>query len=55
MDFFGHGYFTNDPAVSSDLVSLIRYGLVPGDPGRALRPVEPPMIWAIDEGSSRDM
>jgi len=55
MDFFGHGYFTNDPAVSSDLVSLIRYGLVPGDPGRALRPVEPPMIWAIDEGLSHDM
>lgn len=55
MDFFGHGYFTNHPAVSSDLISLIRYGLPPGDPGRALRPVEPPMVWAIREGLSSDI
>lgn len=54
IDFFGHGYFTNHPAVSSDLVALIRYGLLPEDPGRALRPVEPPVIWAIDEGLSDD-
>ena len=48
VDFFGHGYYTNHPAVSSDLVARIRYGLNPGDSGRALRPVAPPMVWAID-------
>ena len=33
-DAFGHGYFLSNPAVSSDLVAMIRYGLKPGDPGR---------------------
>ena len=33
---FGHGYFLSNPAVRSDLVALIRYGLKPGDPGRPL-------------------
>lgn len=35
-DMFGHGYFLSNPAVSSDLVAMIRYGLKPGDPGRPL-------------------
>ena len=33
---FGHGYFLSNPAVRSDLVALIRDGLMPGDPGRQL-------------------
>jgi esterase/lipase superfamily enzyme len=33
---FGHGYFLSNPAVRSDLVALIRYGLKPADPGRPL-------------------
>ena len=49
MDFFGHSYFSNNPAVSSDLVALIRYGLKPTDSRRALRPVAPPLVWAIEE------
>jgi len=28
--FFGHGYFTNDPAASSDLINVIRYDASPG-------------------------
>ncbi len=47
IDFLGHGYFTNHPAVSSDLMALIRYGLGPEDAGRSLRQVKPPIIWAI--------
>ncbi|MBK1619034.1 hypothetical protein CKO42_11445 [Lamprobacter modestohalophilus] len=35
-DLFGHGYFTTNPRVSSDLVQLIRFGKKPGDPGREL-------------------
>jgi esterase/lipase superfamily enzyme len=42
-DSHGHGYFTTNPVVSSDIVSLIRYGRKPGDPGRALTPVKPPV------------
>ena len=34
--FIGHSYFVSAPAVSGDLVSLIRYGLEPGSPGRPL-------------------
>jgi len=48
IDFLGHGYFTNHPAVSSDLMALIRYGLRPGDAGRPLRQVKAPFVWAID-------
>jgi len=32
----GHGYFYNNPAVSSDLLLLLRYGLAAGSPGRPL-------------------
>ncbi len=34
----GHGYFYNNPAVSSDLMLLLRYGLAAGSPGRPLIP-----------------
>ena len=47
QDVLGHGYFTNNPHVSSDVVSLIRYGLEPGDPGRQLTPVLAPVFWKI--------
>jgi esterase/lipase superfamily enzyme len=33
---YGHSYFRDNPAVSSDLVLMIRYGLKPGEPGRPL-------------------
>ena len=32
----GHAYFYRHPAVSSDLVLLLRYQLEPGSPGRPL-------------------
>lgn len=45
-DTFGHGYFLSNPAVSSDLVALVRYGLKPGDPGRPLIEIGRP-YWRI--------
>ena len=33
---YGHDYFRNNPAVSSDLVLMIRYGFKPGEAGRPL-------------------
>jgi esterase/lipase superfamily enzyme len=48
--FLGHSYFTSDPAVSSDLVALIRYGLKPGEPGRPLEEIRRP-FWRIPAGS----
>jgi len=44
---FGHSYFHANPAVSSDLVLLIRDGLIPG-PGRPLR-ADPKGFWYIDD------
>lgn len=44
--FLGHSYFVSDPAVSADLVALIRYGLAPGEPGRPLEEIQPP-FWRI--------
>ena len=44
--FIGHSYFVSDPAVSADLVALIRYGLDPGDPGRPLEEISRP-FWKI--------
>ena len=44
---FGHGYFLSNPAVRSDLVALIRYGLKPGDPGRPLVEIKAPSFWRI--------
>ena len=39
LDQFGHSYFRNSPAVSSDLVLLLRDDLDPGAPGRPLEHV----------------
>ena len=47
-DTFGHGYFTTNPLVSADLISMIRYRCKPGDPGRRLTPVEPPVFWRLE-------
>ncbi len=44
--FIGHSYFVSDPAVSADLVALIRYGLDAGDPGRPLEEISRP-FWKI--------
>jgi esterase/lipase superfamily enzyme len=38
-DRFGHAYFSSNPAVSADLIQLIRYGRTPGEPGRPLVPM----------------
>jgi esterase/lipase superfamily enzyme len=45
-DMFGHSYFTSNPAVSSDVIALIRYGAKPGDALRPLVEVERP-FWRI--------
>ncbi len=46
-DFIGHGYFHNNPAVSSDLIMQLRYGAPPGK--EYGRPIEPagPNSWII--------
>ncbi len=46
---YGHSYFRDNPAVSSDLVLTIRYGLKPGDPGRPLEHVGL-NFWRVPEG-----
>ncbi len=38
--FVGHGYFHENPAVSSDLIRLIRYKAKPGSELRPLKPLE---------------
>ena len=38
-DTFGHSYFRDNPAVSSDLVLRLRYGYEAGSPGRPLENV----------------
>jgi hypothetical protein len=43
--FIGHSYFVSDPAVSADLVSLVRYGLEPGSGPPARRISRP--FWKI--------
>jgi esterase/lipase superfamily enzyme len=50
-DTFGHGYFLSNPAVSSDLVAMIRYGLKPGDPGRPLVEIKKP-YWRISNAQA---
>ena len=47
-DLFGHGYFTTNPTVSSDLISLLRYDRQPGDPERVLEAVIPPILWRLE-------
>lgn len=38
-DFYGHGYFHKNPAVSSDLIMQLRYGAAPGrEYGRPIKP-----------------
>jgi hypothetical protein len=44
--FIGHSYFLSDPAASADLVSVVRYGLGPGDPGRPLEEISRP-FWKL--------
>ena len=46
---YGHDYFRTNPAVSSDLVLMIRHGLKPGEPGRPLENVGL-NFWRIPEG-----
>lgn len=47
--FIGHGYFQDDPAVSSDLVLVLRYDRDPGEAnGRPLKQIAP-NFWQIDE------
>jgi esterase/lipase superfamily enzyme len=46
---FGHNYFHSNPAVSSDLVLLLRYGLAPGgESGRPLG-VNESGFWLLDD------
>lgn len=48
--FIGHSYFYSNPAVSSDLILMMRYGRAPGaENGRPLVPVGP-NFWEIDKG-----
>ncbi|RDK07967.1 alpha/beta hydrolase [Cupriavidus lacunae] len=44
--FIGHSHFLSDPAVSSDLVAVVRYGPGPCDPGRPLEEISRP-YWKI--------
>jgi len=46
---FGHGYFLTNPAVSSDIISVLRYGRLPGpENGRPLKQVGA-NFWLIDD------
>ena len=45
-DFFGHSYFVSNPKVSADIVAMLRYGLRPSEPGRALEQVAGP-FWRV--------
>ena len=47
--FVGHSYFYNNPAVSADLVLLLRDNLEPGSPGRPLVK-RGENFWEITEG-----
>jgi esterase/lipase superfamily enzyme len=45
-----HSYFHSDPAASSDLILMVRYGMEPGvENGRPLRPVTAG-FWQIEQG-----
>jgi hypothetical protein len=45
-DLFGHGYFTSNPRASGDLIALLRYGLLPNEPGRPLEEIRRP-FWRV--------
>ena len=48
-DKVGHSYFQDNPAVSSDLMMILRYGVKPGkENGRPLKPVDTNM-WIISD------
>lgn len=50
VDFFGHSYFYDHPAVSSDLMLLLRDNKDPGvENGRPLKPLAPG-FWLLQEG-----
>ena len=46
----GHSYYLSSPAVSSDMILAVRYGV---DPGSAQRPLaqDIPGYWVIDDKS----
>ncbi len=44
----GHGYYHSSPAVSSDLIMVLRYGFKAGSPERPLKPVFPG-YWVLDD------
>lgn len=49
-DFIGHGYFYNNPAVSSDVILILRDGRDPGaENGRPLKPLAAE-LWRIEDG-----
>lgn len=49
-DFIGHGYFYNNPAVSSDVILILRDGRDPGaEHGRPLESLAPE-LWRIEDG-----
>jgi esterase/lipase superfamily enzyme len=48
-DRFGHSYFLNAPAVSSDLLLMLRDDLDPGPPGRPLRSLGL-KFWHVPQG-----
>jgi esterase/lipase superfamily enzyme len=50
---YGHSYFRTNPAVSSDLVLMIRYGFKPGDAGRPLEHIGL-NFWRVPEGYPAD-
>ncbi len=45
-DFFGHSYFVSNSKVSADIISMLRYGLRPNEPGRPLQQVAGP-FWKV--------
>ena len=54
-NFFGHNYFHSNPAVSSDLMMLLRYGASPGiEHGRPLKPAGP-NAWIISDDTYKKM
>lgn len=48
MDLFGHSYFYQSPAVSSDVILILRQHAAPGSPERPLEVVGPNQ-WAIND------
>jgi esterase/lipase superfamily enzyme len=48
---FGHGYFRDNPAVSSDILGTLRYGWLPGaGTRRDLQRIGDSNFWVIDDG-----